>query len=44
MKTYIKQDIVALAALLALVVTQAFAAETKTDILTDYNAKRIVVL
>ena len=37
MKTYIKQDIVALAALLALVVTQAFAAETKTDILTDYT-------
>ena len=37
MKTYIKQHIVALAALLALVVTQAFAAETKTDILTDYT-------
>ena len=36
MKTYIKQHIVALAALLVLVVTQAFAAETKTDILTDY--------
>lgn len=36
MKTYIKQHIVALAALFALVVTQAFAAETKTDILTDY--------
>lgn len=37
MKTYIKQHLVALAALLALVVTQAFAAETKTDILTDYT-------
>lgn len=37
MKTYIKQHIVALVALLALVVTQAFAAETKTDILTDYT-------
>ncbi len=37
MKTYIKQPLVALAALLALVVTQAFAAETKTDILTDYT-------
>lgn len=37
MKTYIKQHIVALAALLALVVTQAFSAETKTDILTDYT-------
>lgn len=37
MKTYIKQHIVALAVLLALVVTQAFAAETKTDILTDYT-------
>lgn len=37
MKTYIKKHIVALAALLALVVTQAFAAETKTDILTDYT-------
>ena len=37
MKTYIKQDIVALAALLVLMVTQAFAAETKTDILTDYT-------
>ena len=36
MKTYIKQHLVAVAALLALVVTQAFAAETKTDILTDY--------
>ena len=37
MKTYIKQHLVAVAALLALVVTQAFAAETKTDILTDYT-------
>lgn len=36
MKTYIKQHLVAVVALLALVVTQAFAAETKTDILTDY--------
>ena len=37
MKTYIKQHLVAVVALLALVVTQAFAAETKTDILTDYT-------
>ena len=37
MKTYIKQHLVAVVALLALVVTQAFAAETKTNILTDYT-------
>ena len=37
MKTYIKQHFVVVVALLALVVTQAFAAETKTDILTDYT-------
>ncbi len=37
MKTYIKQHLVVVVALLALVVTQAFAAETKTDILTDYT-------
>ena len=37
MKTYIKHHFVAVVALLALVVTQAFAAETKTDIPTDYT-------
>ena len=36
MKTYIKQHLVALLALLALAATQAFAADTKTDILTNY--------
>ena len=36
MKTYIKQHLVALLALLAVAATQAFAAETKTDILTNY--------
>ena len=37
MKTYIKQHLVALLALLALAATQAFAADTKTDILTNYT-------
>ena len=37
MKTYIKQHIVALAALLVLVVTQAFAAETKTVLWENYS-------
>ena len=37
MKTYIKHHFAAVVALLALVVTQAFAAETKTDIPTDYT-------
>lgn len=37
MKTYIKQHLVALLALLALAATQAFAADTKTDILTGYT-------
>ncbi len=36
MKTYIKQHLVALLALLAVAATQAFAADTKTDILTNY--------
>ena len=36
MKTYIKQHLVALLALLALAATQAFAADTKTEILTNY--------
>lgn len=37
MKTYIKQHLVAVAALLALVVTQAFAAETKTVLWENYS-------
>lgn len=37
MKTYIKQHIVAVAALLAIVVTQAFAAETKTVLWENYS-------
>lgn len=37
MKTYIKQHIVAVAALLVLVVTQAFAAETKTVLWENYS-------
>lgn len=37
MKTYIKQHLVAVAALLAIVVTQAFAAETKTVLWENYS-------
>ncbi len=37
MKTYIKQHLVAVVALLALVVTQAFAAETKTVLWENYS-------
>mgnify|MGYP000875582345 CR=1 FL=1 len=37
MKTYIKQHLVAVAALLVLVVTQAFAAETKTVLWENYS-------
>ena len=37
MKTYIKQHLVALLALLALAATQAFAADTKTALWTNYS-------
>ena len=37
MKTYIKHHFAAIITLLVLAATQAFAAETKTDILTDYT-------
>lgn len=37
MKTYIKQHLVAVAALLSIVVTQAFAAETKTVLWENYS-------
>ncbi|MDY5926034.1 sugar-binding domain-containing protein, partial [Hallella sp.] len=39
MKTYIKQHLVALLALLALAATQAFAADTKTALWTNYSPK-----
>ena len=37
MKTYIKHHFAAIITLLVLAATQAFAAETKTDIPTDYT-------
>lgn len=37
MKTYIKHHFAAIITLLVLAATQAFAAETTTDILTDYT-------
>ena len=40
MKTYIKHHFAAIITLLVLAVTQAFAAETKTDIPTDYTPNR----
>ena len=39
MKTYIKQHLVALLALLAVAATQAFAADTKTALWTNYSPK-----